>query len=80
MDAIADIDDPFGDLAGDAEAEIGLVTRAHDADEFAARVFRLECDPLHLHRTLGPSDGGDCLSLAGRKQRQQGEGSERTQR
>jgi hypothetical protein len=28
MDAIADIDDPFGDLAGDAEAEIGLVTRA----------------------------------------------------
>jgi hypothetical protein len=46
----------------------------------AARVFRLECDPLHLHRTLGPGDGGDCLILAGRKQRQQGEGSERTQR
>ena len=34
--AIADIDDAGDDLAGDAEAEIGLVARPHHADEFAA--------------------------------------------
>ena len=38
MHAIADIDDARDDLAGDAEAEIGLVARPHHADEFAAGV------------------------------------------
>jgi hypothetical protein len=80
MDEIADIDDPFGDLAGDAEGEIGLVARAHDADEFATRIFRLKRDPLHLYRTLGLGDGGNRLILAGREQRQQGEGGECSQR
>jgi hypothetical protein len=77
---IADIDDPVGDLAGDAETEIGLVARAHDAHELAARSFPLERDPLDLHGTLGFRDGEDRLVLAGGEQRQQDEGGERPQR
>ena len=62
VDAIADIDDPGDDLAGDAEAEIGLVARAHDADEFALGVRVLEGDPLHLHRTLDLMGAGAVLA------------------
>ena len=51
---VADIDDAGDDLAGDAEAEIGLVARPHHADEFARGVVALERHALHLHRALGP--------------------------
>ena len=56
--AVADIDDAGDDLAGDAEAEIGLVARAHHADEFARRILVLEGDALHLHRALRPGGAG----------------------
>ena len=49
---VADIDEAGDDLAADAEAEIGLVARAHHADEFAAAVLVLEGDALHLDRAL----------------------------
>jgi hypothetical protein len=77
---IADIDDTVCDLAGDAETEIGFIARAHDADEFTARIFRLECHPRNLHRALGLCDGGGRLILTRREQRQQGNGNERSQR
>ncbi len=76
---IAGIDDAVGDLAGDAEAEIGLVAGAHDADEFPARVVRPERDLLHLHRALRLGDRRDRLVLARRKQRQERYGSQRFQ-
>jgi hypothetical protein len=81
MDEVADIDNSLGDLAGDAEAEIGLSYRARTTPtEFAARILRLERHPLHRHRTLGLCDGGDRLVLAGREQGQQGKSGERSQR
>ena len=55
--AVADIDDAGDDLAGDAEAEIGLVARAHHADEFARGVLVLEGDALHLHRAFALGAG-----------------------
>ena len=60
---VADIDHPGDDLAGDAEAEIGLVARPHDADEFARGLSVLERDALHLDRALRPRcRGGNGLA------------------
>jgi hypothetical protein len=79
MDEVADIDDSLGDLAGDAEAEIGLVAGPHHADELAARVVGPERDLLHLNRALQLRDRRDRLVLARGKQRQEGHGGERFQ-
>ena len=49
---VADVDRARDDLAADAEAEIGLVAGAHDADELAGRAAGLERDALHLDRPL----------------------------
>ena len=74
-DAIADIDEPADDLSGDAEAEIGFVTRPHDADEVAGCGGVLEADALHLDRALGPG-GGRGLRPAGGEQRRCGDREE----
>ena len=52
-DAIADIDDARDDLAGDTEAEIGLVTRPHYAHEIPRAIRGLEADALDLDGALG---------------------------
>jgi hypothetical protein len=75
--AIADIDDALDDLAGNAEAEIGLITRPHHADEFARRVFVLEADPLHLHGALAFRRGRR-IGIAAREQQQCRKGGERS--
>src|SRR5262249_16681082 len=67
-DAIADIDDALDDLAGDPEAEVGLVACAHDADEVARRAVTAEVHALDLHQTFRPGDGRDGSVLAGGKQ------------
>ena len=63
VNAVADIDDARDDLAGDAEAEIGLIARPHHADEFARGVFVFKGDALHLHRPFA-LDRGRGLGLA----------------
>ena len=79
VDTIADIDDARDDLAGDAEAEIGLVARPHHADEFARGILVFERDALHLHRALA-LDRGRGRGLAAGEQQHHGEGSEATGR
>ena len=73
--AISDVDDARDDLAGDAEAEIGLVPRPHHADEFARGIFIFERDALHLHRAFA-LDRGRGRGLAAGEQQHRGEGSE----
>ena len=79
MHRVADIDAAGDHLAGDPEAQIGLMARPHHTHELAARIRRLERDPLHLHRALGPGGGGGRLLAAGGQQRQQRDGGERAQ-
>ena len=70
--AVADIDDAGDDLAGDAEAEIGLVARPHHADEFAAAVsWFSNATRCTLHRALGLG-GGRGIGLAAGEQEQRG--------
>jgi len=73
---VADTDDAGHDLAGDAEAEVGLVAGAHDADEFAAGIVRLEGDALHLHGTLRHGGGRIGLVLTGGEQRKESDGDQ----
>jgi hypothetical protein len=74
---IADIDVAGDDLAGHAEAEIGLAARPHHPDELMARVARLEGHPLDLDRALGLGDRGGRLVSASREQGKQGQRSKR---
>ena len=52
-DAIADIDQACDHLASDTKSKVGLVARAHHANEFARGVFAFERHTLHLDRALG---------------------------
>ena len=80
MHAVADIDVARDDLAGDPEAQIGLVAGAHHADEIAPRAVVPEGNTLHLDRPGGLC-GRCCRLLTSRqrnqadKQRDRGQGS-----
>ena len=50
--AVADIDEARDDLAGDAKAEVGLVARPYDADEFAGGILAART------RRAAPAPGG----------------------
>ena len=73
LHAVSDIDHALDDFTGDAEAEVGLVTRPHHADEFAGGVSLLEGDALNLDRTLALG-GWRGVGVAAREQEQCGEG------
>ncbi len=74
--AIADIDEPVHNLAGNAETQIGFGACAHDADEFAGASAALEGDLLNLHRPLGFRRRRG-LCLAARKESRDADQSER---
>jgi hypothetical protein len=78
LHAVADIDDAGDDLAGDAEAEIGLVARPHHADELARGVRPLEGDALHQH---GPRhfDGRRGVGLTAGQNEKSGKGHQRAE-
>ena len=61
------------DLAGDAEAEIGLVPRPHHADEFAARILGWKATRCDLHRALGGRVAEVGALVASGEQREDGD-------
>ena len=65
------------ELAADPEAEIGFVSRPHDADKVPRRVFSFKRYALHLDRALG-SGSRRGLGLARRQQERRRQCRERS--